>query len=608
MNAITSVANALLNTLWQAVVLAFLVWLGMRLSQPRLNAPTRHIVWWVALAAIFFLSCIPRSVPSTPASRPAPASAAAPAPVAVAPPLTPQEAEAVVTVTESRRAAWPFLCAAIWAAFGAWRMARVIRGYCRLRSMKRRGTLWDRRLPGLARPVRVLISSEVSSPVAAGFLHPAILLPENLREELAAAEMDFILLHESAHLARYDDWENLTTQMVGAVANLHPVVWWILRRIEREREMACDEWVVAHTGAARGYAETLLRLSERRLAPEHSILASGIFTRRSRLRARIEMLLHRGQEFTAAAARIPVGVAAVALAGLVMAAALAPNWIAFAQQPEFEAASVKHGDPKFIGGTWHGGPGTTDPGTFVARNTTLAALATHAYGTESGYQMGCKSPWMASELYDVIAKVPAGATQPQFAVMLQRLLDQRFGLVVHRETRQLPGYRLVVAEKGPKLKKSWEAAPVSSQPEVVVKNGIARLSDSAGTGELLTVHGGVIGAVMRGRHESMAGLARQLIARLGAPVMDATGLEGEYDYDVSFKPEPSPRSSCASVMFVPPASGTAPPQQASPPDPDGQPTLRTALQEQLGLKLETVQSVPVEVLVLDKANREPTAN
>jgi uncharacterized protein (TIGR03435 family) len=452
--------------------------------------------------------------------------------------------------------------------------------------------------------VRVLISPEVSSPLAAGFLHPAIMLPENLREELAEAEMDFILLHESAHLARYDDWENLIAQMVGAVADLHPVVWWILRQIEREREMACDEWVVSHTGAALPYAETLVRFSERRLAPEPSILASGIFTRRSRLRARIEMLLSRGHEFTTAAARIPVGAAAVALAGLVMAGALAPNWIAFAQQPEFEVASVKHGDPKFIGGTWHGGPGTTDPGTFVAENTTLATLASHAYGTEFGYQMECKSPWMAAEFYDVTAKVPAGATKEQFAVMLQRLLDQRFGLVVHRETRQLPGYRLVVAERGVKLKKSLEAAPASSRPDVVFKNGIPHFSDSAGSGELLAL----TGAVMRGRHETMAGLARQLIQRLGAPVIDATGLEGEYDYDLSFKPEPRPRSSSETVLFPPPGAFEAAPQQVGPADPDGQPTLRTALQEQLGLKLEVVRSVPAEVVVLDKANREPTVN
>jgi uncharacterized protein (TIGR03435 family) len=282
---------------------------------------------------------------------------------------------------------------------------------------------------------------------------------------------------------------------------------------------------------------------------------------------------------------------------------LAPNWIAFAQQPEFEAASVKHGDSNPRRNKWNGGPGTTDPGTFVAENTTLAMLAMHAYGTEYGYQMECKLPWMAAESYDVTAKVPAGATKQQFAAMLQRLLEQRFGLVVHRETRQLPGYRLVVAEKGAKLKKSLEAAPAFSQPDLVFKNGIPHLSDSADTGVLLAL----TGAVIRGRHETMAGLARQLVYRLGAPVIEATGLEGEYDYDLSFTPEPRSRSSSETVLF-PPGGGAGAPQQVGPPAPDGQPTLRTALQEQLGLKLEVVKSVPTEVVVLDKANKEPTAN
>lgn len=315
------------------------------------------------------------------------------------------------------------------------------------------------------------------------------------------------------------------------------------------------------------------------------------------------MLLRRGRRFTTAAARIPVGVAAVALAGLVMAGALAPNWIAFAQQPEFEVASVKHGDPKHIGGTWHGGPGTSDPGTFVAENTTLVGLSFHAYNLKNAYELERKSPWMATEFYDVTAKVPAGATKEQFRGMLQRLLEQRFGLVVHRETRQLPGFRLVVAEKGAKLRKSLEAPPASSQPDVVVRNKIPQFSNTAGTGTLLTL----TGAVIRGRHETMAGLIRQLVQQLGVPVIDATGLDGEYDYDVPFAPEPPLVSGAGAVVF-PPGAVAAAPQQVNPPAPDGLPTLRTALQDQLGLKLEAVKSVPVEVVVLDKANKEPTVN
>ena len=606
MNAITTVANAFLNTLWQAVALAFLAWLGMRLSQPRLNAATRHIVWWVALAAIFFLSCIPRIVPSTRASRPTPPGAAQAAAVGAVP-LTVPDFEAVVTVTETRTAVWPFLLVAIWAVFGACRITRVIRSYRRLCAMKRSAIVWERPLPGLERPVRILLSPDISSPVAVGFLHPAIMLPENLPEQLTGTEMDCVLFHESAHLARYDDWQNLIAQLVAAVADLHPVVWWILRQTRREREMACDEWVVAHTGAALCYADSLMRLVERQLSPEHSILASGIFTRRSQLRFRIEMLLRRGHQFTTAAARIPLGMATVALAGLAMAGTLAPDWIAFAQQPEFEVASIKHTDPKFMGSTWHGGPGTASPTNFVAENTTIVALALHAYDVKFSYQYEVKSSWMGTEAFDVTARAPTGATKEQFAAMLQQLLEQRFGLVVHHETRQLAGYRLVVADKNPKLKNSHDAPPVSSQPDVITKNGIPQLSDTAGTGEFFAIVGGRVQAVMRGRHQGMKGMAGQLASRLDAPVIDATGLAGEYDFDMSYTPEPRAPRNGSRVMSVP-GDGAASPQPVNAAAPDGQLTLREALQQQLGLKLEPVKAIPVDVLVLDKANKEPTGN
>src|SRR5262249_28076157 len=147
----------------------------------------------------------------------------------------------------------------------------------------------------------------------------------------------------------------------------------------------------------------------------------------------------------------------------------------------------------------------------------------------------------------------------------------------------------------------------SSGPDVVVKNGIARLSDSAGSGEFFAVRGGVVMAEIRGRQQTMAGLVRQVTGQLGTPGVDAPRRGGEYDFDISFKPEPRPHSSSETV-FRPPMSGTAPPPQMIAEDPDGQPTLRSALQDQLGLKLEVVKSVPVEVVVLDRANREPTGN
>jgi uncharacterized protein (TIGR03435 family) len=179
----------------------------------------------------------------------------------------------------------------------------------------------------------------------------------------------------------------------------------------------------------------------------------------------------------------------------------------------------------------------------------------------------------------------------------------------------LAGYRLVVAAGGAKLKKSagaqvpaktGGAGPESSPaPSVVAKGGIPQFSDNAPSGTLFTL----AGAVLRGRHESMDGLAGWLMGELGAPVINATGLEGEYDYDVPFKPEPRPLPRGSRIVAGGSFSGgAAAPEPISPESPDANPTLPFALQGQLGLKLDAVKSVPVEVVVLDKANRDPTEN
>src|SRR5262249_10726958 len=182
---------------------------------------------------------------------------------------------------------------------------------------------------------------EIESPMAIGFFHPAVVIPEPMQDRLSGDEMDAILLHEAAHLARYDDWTNLAGRLLQATFGWHPIVLFVLRQIEREREIACDEWVVTRTGAAIAYAEGLVRILEMQLKPVHSTLASGIFIQRSRLRARIELLVQKGRKFSATAGRKTIVVAVFTLAGFAMVAAFAPRWIVFAQRLEFEVASVR---------------------------------------------------------------------------------------------------------------------------------------------------------------------------------------------------------------------------------------------------------------------------
>jgi beta-lactamase regulating signal transducer with metallopeptidase domain len=152
----------------------------------------------------------------------------------------------------------------VWAAILLWRIVQILRSYAYVRGVKRRATAEGIQVPYLARQVAVLVSSETRSPMAAGFVHPAIVLPESMLAELSDTEREHVMLHEAAHLAGYDDWTNLALRILGGVFAVHPVAVWILSQIERERKMACDDWVVARTGPARPYAESLVHLMELR--------------------------------------------------------------------------------------------------------------------------------------------------------------------------------------------------------------------------------------------------------------------------------------------------------------------------------------------------------
>jgi hypothetical protein len=206
-------------------------------------------------------------------------------------------------------------------------------------------------------------------PVAIGFQHPAVVLPEALLADLTAPELDHVLLHELAHIARRDDWTNLLARLAWAVLALHPVAAWVLRQIDRQRELACDDWVVAATGAAHPYAASLARLFELCTSRRRALLASGIADGGSQLGDRIAMLLRRGRQFNPQASALRVSVCAAAMLILVVAGARAPAWIAFAQAPRPVSQAEAEAIEKV--------PRTSDP---PPRNSLLAALVANGYG------------------------------------------------------------------------------------------------------------------------------------------------------------------------------------------------------------------------------------
>jgi len=261
----------------------------------------------------------------------------------------------------------------------------------------------------------------------------------------------------------------------------------------------------------------------------------------------------------------------------------------------FEVASIRPVGPP-TGREYPSGviPAAYTPGRYRQEKTSLASLAYEAFGIKHGYQTEYPG-WMATTYFTLNATLPEGATKADVPIMMQHLLDDRFALRFHHETRKLAGYELVVAKSGPKLARSAGPAPDKSTvsgPTIEVKNGVPQFSKDARSGQL---YSGTT-AWWRGRNKTMQNLASDLSDRLRVPVTDATGLEGEYDYALTYTP--------GDEMYAP---GSAPPASADGAStPLEHPLLREALQEQLGLKLQPIRDIPVDVVVLDGAKKVPT--
>lgn len=567
--------SLVLNSLWQAAAVAALVWFVLRLL-PRINAATCYVAWWAALAVVLMLPLAPAMLPRSPTAPVALRSAHAAPPNPLLPAI---EAPAIVMLHPKPSAKWPLAIVALWSVVFLYGLTRIARSYLWLRRVKAGATASPEPLPITGRNAGLLLSRDISSPMAVGFFKPAVILPESLPSELDSAEFDDVMLHEAAHLARFDDWMNLVARLLGAALALHPVALWILRQIEREREIACDDWVVARTGKARKYAASLarmyeLRWSERNL-PREDVLASGIFGRGSRTAQRIELLLRKGRDFSPGVSLSRVALSTTALLALAAATSRAPHWIAFAQQtprPSFEVASVKPGNPS--GGRFGYGFRGAE---FVADNVPLKILIGFAYDVQF-HQLFGGPKWIDTDRFSIEAK-PGGTAPatpentPRIRLMVQSLLEQRFKLALHRDTRMQMVYELSVAKGGPKVKTS--AGPGADRPQGIWNRG---------RGEMVATN------------IPVSTLVDVLSQRLGATVIDKTGLAGKYDFTLSFMPEPTQADL---ALF-------GPPPEANPPADGSLPSVFTALQEQLGLRLESARG-PVDVLVIDRAER-PDAN
>jgi uncharacterized protein (TIGR03435 family) len=304
-------------------------------------------------------------------------------------------------------------------------------------------------------------------------------------------------------------------------------------------------------------------------------------------------------------------------------------WLSFGQTADksltFDVASVKPAAPPVPDGRGRilmagpsGGPGTKDPGRIHYPFMNLRNLLMTAYDVKNFQIVG--PPWLDSERFEISATMPPETTKEQFRIMLQNLLAERFKMKVHRETKELPMYALVVAKGGPKMAESKETPPPaedgnpSAPPPAMPKMGPDGFPDMT---NFLGGRAGLFNIMMPGRarmiahQQTMQDLATRLSNQLSKPVTDTTGLTGKYDFTLTFLPDYSVGPMGPLPPPPPPAAGGGEagrgPVPAPPTDAEAPPDIFAAIQAQLGLKLESKKG-PVEQIVIDHIEKTPTEN
>jgi len=269
-------------------------------------------------------------------------------------------------------------------------------------------------------------------------------------------------------------------------------------------------------------------------------------------------------------------------------------------RPSFEVATVKPGDPGQRGSSIMNQPG----GRLVIRGMPLLGLITFAYRVRT-FQVSGGPGWISTDRWDMEARAEEGSIPPQtgipdpntpdpMALRLQSLLEDRFQLKIHRETKDFPIYELSIAKGGSKMKLSEDQTPYKppergAPPPPPMQPGgtMPRFSFRTGRGSMEAVA------------MDIANIVQSFSSQLGRTVVDKTGLKGLYDLKLQWTPDAPVQGGPGGL------AGPGGPEAAPPIDPNG-PSIFTAIQEQLGLKLDSTKG-PVDVLVVDSVQK-PTEN
>jgi uncharacterized protein (TIGR03435 family) len=436
---------------------------------------------------------------------------------------------------------------------------------------------------GMPKPIEVRSSRTALEPGIFGTVSPILLWPQGISERLDDKHLDAILAHELLHIRRRDNLVAAIHMLVETVFWFHPLVWWLGTRLVEERERACDEQVLELGSNRQVYAESILKICEFCVGSPLPCVSgmTGADLKRRIVRIMSDSVARKldfRRKLLLAAAAI-LAVAAPIVAGVLHATqnrAVSQAQNTIATTPAYTTVSITAN----LSGSYRVGL-MLAPGGFTSKNASLQQVIRAAYGVEDDRISGAPS-WLESEKYDVEAKAPASGSDDlrNLSVdqrisdqksMLQALLADRLKLVLHRETRVLNVYALVIAKNGPKLQKS---KPGDTYPNGFKgPDGIARPGDIHFDGQKLIAQGVPIGPLL-------FHLSRQL----HRTILDETALSGAYDFTLQLPDG------------VPLGIDNAPPPESY------APAVSAAIDEQLGLKLEP-KNVPLQVLVIDHVEK-----
>ena len=439
-------------------------------------------------------------------------------------------------------------------------------------------------------PLPIVATTGEWEPGVFGVISPVLIWPTQLTNHLSDEELEAILAHELAHVRRRDNLTANLHMLVQVTFWFHPAVWWIGAQLLHERERACDEEVLAAGSEPAVYAASILRTCALSLASAPPMMA-GVTGADLKRRIESVVLAQPRTPLTASRRLLLTAVSTAIVAAPVLygtlAAVASPQAPAAAVTAAFEVAVVKENHSGEPGSRVQAQPN----GRFRAVNATLQTLVRNAYRLQEPQIVGGPD-WFTSERFDIEARAPEGVVSPeQFGGMLQHLIAERFNLAAHFESRELPVYTMMLVRSDRRLGNQLRGATVDCA--ALLARGAPPTTPASGARPSCGLRLG-LGQIIAGG-ASISQLANALSPMVGRPVIDRTGLDGLFDIDLTWTPDQLP----------PRAPGTPADQplrvNGVDIDPNG-PSLYTAVQEQLGLKLDARHG-PVNVLVVDRADK-----